>query len=145
MKEVEVTRPFLYRTAVDVFLANPLGHGYGSGRFSVGTALGVREYSVHNFWLGMAIEQGFLGLIAALWLTWSTLRQSWRIAVSRAVSPQSKALAMGLFVGLVGLWVNSLFHSMLGWTPVWLIFSMLSALVFFTESLADEASGGIRS
>jgi putative inorganic carbon (HCO3(-)) transporter len=84
--EKEVTRPNLWRSSVAGIAARPL-LGWGPGNFHV--MLEFHEYPgyyesrahSHNDYLMHAVNAGLLGLAAALWLLWTTVKHlfaGWR-------------------------------------------------------------------
>ena len=116
----------IFRTALEIFLNNPLGHGQGASSHLVGNILGLKDRPVHSFYLAIGIEYGIPGLIVLCWLIFRSIQIPWRFANSRSLPYEYTAIGAGLFVGMMGVWVNNLMHSALGWAVVWVIFVLLA-------------------
>ena len=76
-----VTRPQIWRVALDAFLNHPW-QGLGAGGFAANWAAhaqpGLVVTHAHNLWLEFAAAYGLLGLVAILWLTGGFLALAWR-------------------------------------------------------------------
>ncbi len=132
----------LWGEAVQEIKMNPFtGVGFGSTQYlgfktSVGEGYKSRR-SLHNGYIEMLVEQGFLGLWLFLYIFWLSLKKGWSLYKS-----SGDDFLQGLGLGFVGLIIASLVANMFGdrWSYFNLMgyFWVLLGLVVKAEQLVKE-------
>lgn len=145
-------RLFFMQRGIEAFLAQPL-LGWGPGRFggSVAHIFGSPAYIfvhlgerpvIDSQHVQTLVELGAVGYIAYLLLGWAAVRTGLQL-FRRDADPFWRAIGLGLAAGTIGLYVQSLFASLLETHQViigfWLIFGMAA----YRQRAQDvPASGG---
>ncbi len=140
------SRIVLARAALSLVPENPLlGAGLNNYKLSaphhgLASYLDGREVTVvHNVFLLILSETGFLGLMAFVWFLASLIIQSWK-NVSRATSSVQWMTAVGLLGAFVALGLHSLFdYTLISSQGVFTEFWLLAAL---TASLTSVSQPG---
>lgn len=147
------SRLLQYKLALIAFAKNPVA-GVGRRNFMNWAAYEERTPSgdvIHNMYLAVAAEQGLLGLIpylAIIIITWREYTHAWRLlgrgrARSDPDARRLQAHVLGLQVALLGGLVGGLFHPMLNFKPLWLLFGLSSAIRGLAEiRIADVEKHG---
>lgn len=139
--DIDSRRTHIFPEAIRSFLENPLGTGFGTGRFIVGTRLGVQEKSVHNIFLGAAVELGVLGLIAWFWLAYAQSRSLFKLA-NHPPDFAGRPLTAGFLGAIIATWLHNMAHSTLHWLAVWIAFAIASSIVTVYGSNQAQHVGG---
>ncbi len=130
------SRAQVFVASVKVFLQHPMGVGFGADARMVGGELGRAGMSPHNAILRWAIEAGFIGLIAGIWLMVSQVRNLWRMARDQMGSEWGQ-LAAGVLGAIVTTWIHNMFHAFQHLAFVWIFFSVASAMVLLRPNFAS--------
>ena len=128
-----VSRLDIWRTALSIFLENPLGIGFGETKYAIGRELCLGSKSPHNVIISLALQAGIIGLVAIIWLIGRQLISLWYFL--RVVEDKElMILAVGCLGASIATWIHNMFHSTLHWILVWLFFSVSSAIVMHCNS-----------
>lgn len=98
-----------WELAADRLIKHPVT-GVGLGRFGGATADRYRmpgTFYVDNYYLKLAVETGFTGLIVFLWVLLRALRMLAGVIRDVSADPEKRALACGIAAGLVGVLVHN--------------------------------------
>jgi hypothetical protein len=88
--------------------------------------------SAENYFVQVAAELGFIGLIIVFWLFYEVIKQmkrSWK-AKDNNPTPKNRFILIGVISGIAGLFTNFLFHTYIGSYEVQYFFWLLIGLVF---------------
>ena len=88
--------------------------------------------SAENYFVQVAAELGFIGLIIAFWLFYEVIKQikrSWK-AGDDNLTPKNRFILIGVISGITGIFTNFLFHTYIGSYEVQYFFWLLIGLVF---------------
>ncbi len=102
------------KVALDVALSRPVvGAGVAMSLLALNEARGEEWLDVHNVYLQLAVDLGFIGLLLYLLLLLQCLRVADRIRNSRAgksTAPRMVFLAEGLYVSLLAFAFSAMFY-----------------------------------
>jgi len=125
MQSIEIsynTRIDIWRSAIESFIANPLGVGVG---LFFDKEYGLFRY-IHNDCLAMLIERGVLGGIGMIWLLISILRLIPPSDIHRVNSPSISKLYRATLIGaLVAMLVGSLSINIFRFRQLWFLLFLL--------------------
>ena len=82
----------------------------------------------HNILLDFWLSLGVMGLVAIGWLLWRFFRKGWQ-AYREALSPNQRALALGILASMVGLVVHGLVDNSFFLVDLAVVFWLSCALV----------------
>ena len=141
--DVSSGRIHIWKTGIDIFLANPL---IGTGLDTFGTAFSrfdtnsgaFRIEQAHNDYLQMLTDGGIIGFGCVAVFIWLLFSNGIR-AVARSTDPLVRSMRIGALAGCLGIAIHSFFDFPLR-TPSNALFFLLLA-VLATNGAIDEDHG----
>lgn len=127
----------MYKIALSEIKANPVfgvGPGQGTRQLKYFGNLTLQELTLtkhvhlHSFYLHVAAEFGLLGLAAVILLFYSLLKRIY--SAGHSLSGFERALAVGLFFGIIGILIGDMFDTLLRGPGTAMEVFWLSGLIF---------------
>jgi O-antigen ligase len=141
-----VERVTLYRVACWEIEARPL-IGFGPGQGIKQTAFFdrlpgpqravQRHPHLHSFYLNLAADFGFIGVVLFMLITFRALQGLW--AAARAGDPFVRAMAFGLFWGFIGVLIGDSFDTLLRGPGTAMELFWLTGLVLGQANIDEES------
>ena len=120
MQRYDAERFAAQESSLQHAMVNPLGIGPGQSESEVGTASIVTSrgpVSVHNLYIRVLVENGWLGFLSFTGFLGLTLWKGWLVTRSRGIWAPLGGIVTGVFVGTL---LNSLVIDSLHWRHFWL-------------------------
>jgi hypothetical protein len=140
-EEKYLGRTLTFSAALESFLEQPWGAGYGQGKHIIGKELGVDVKSAHSVLLGWMVEFGILGLGAALWLIFCQIRMLWQVS-RHPLNSEWRMLGAGCLGAVTATWIHNMAHATLHWGLVWLFFAIASSVAILGRQREGMITSG---
>ncbi len=151
-----MSRLYTSQLGVVAFIKNPVA-GVGRRNFmnwANRDGGGRVEFVVHNVYLTVAAEQGLLGLVpflAIVGIAWREFGRTWRLlgVAPARTDPEARRLrlrALSLQVAFLGVLIGGLFHPMLNFKMLWVLFGLSTVVFALGDSRVAQltrATGGL--
>lgn len=129
----------LFRGALDLFFKNPI-LGIGAGNFVlISHQFALEHLAVHNTFLEIAVETGFIGFFFYIGLVVSylcRLYRSWKI-FTELNNFYLGLFCQGLLIAFAGIFISSLFLSIDEYFVIWTLFGVGTILYQNSEKLKN--------